>query len=304
MMRAIAESSMKLRFVVVVIAVTLTSFSIVEIRDAPAMAQGSTTAQKEFEDFNPSNFSRSTIIDNEWFPLKPGRRVVYEGFTNEEGRPVPHRLISTVTDLTKVIDGVRTVVIWETDYAVGKLVETEIAFLAQDNDGNVWRLGEYPEEWENGKFVKAPAWIHGRDGARAGISMQAKPRKGTPSYSQGWAPAVSWTDRGVVDQVGQKVCVRLGCYEDVLVIAEFNKEEPDAYQLKYYARGVGNIRTGWRGKGEKVQETLDLVELTQLDAAALAQARAAALKLDQRAYSLSRKAYSGTPPAELMTGAK
>src|SRR5437879_12417537 len=85
--------------------------------------------------------------------------------------------------------------------------------------------------------------------------MPAAPRLGAPSFSQGWAPAVNFTDRGVVDQVGQKTCVPLRCFEDVLVMAEGSKAEgADARQLKYYARGVGRVRVGWRGKGETLQE--------------------------------------------------
>ena len=57
------------------------------------------------------------------------------------------RVVSTVTDLSKWIDGVRTLVIWEKDYTAGKLGESEIAFFAQDKAGNVWLLGEYPEEF-------------------------------------------------------------------------------------------------------------------------------------------------------------
>jgi hypothetical protein len=64
--------------------------------------------------------------------------------------------VTTVTDLSKVIDGVRTLVILETDYTAGQLSEPELAFFAQDNAGNVWLVGEYPEEYENGKFDKAP----------------------------------------------------------------------------------------------------------------------------------------------------
>lgn len=267
-------------------------------------SSGQIPVEKPFEDFHRNSFDRSTNIDNEWFPLKAGRRFVYEGFTIEDDKPVPQRLVSTVTDLTKVIDDVRTVVVWEEEYSAGQLVEAEIAFIAQDNDGNVWRLGEYPEEYEDGKFVAAPTWIHGREDARAGIAMQAKPRLGTPSYAQGWGPAVEWTERGVVDQMGQRVCVRLGCYEDVLVIAETSKQEPDAQQLKYYARGVGNIRVGWRGEGEKARETLELVEVVQLGPEALAEARAKALALEKRAYKFSKKVYRGTRPAERMHGAQ
>ena len=85
-----------------------------------------------------------------------------------------------------------------------------------------------------------------------------------------------------------KNCVPTGCYDDVLVIAETSKSEPNAEQLKYYARGVGNVRVGWRGKGEKLQETLELTGIAKLSPEALAKARAAALDLDQRAYRFSK----------------
>ena len=120
------------------------------------------TAEKKFEDFNPSNVDRSTTIDNEWMPLKPGTRFVYEGTTVEDdGTAVPHRVVINVTDLMKVIGGVLSVVSWDLDYSDGELVEAELAFFAQDKAGNVWRMGEHPEEYEDGKFVAAPAWIHG-----------------------------------------------------------------------------------------------------------------------------------------------
>lgn len=268
------------------------------------MAQKAATPEKEFEDFERKSFERPTNIDNPWFPLKPGMRFVMKGFTTEGGKRVPHRLVTVVTDLTKVIDGVRTVVVWIEDYRAGQLMETELAFYAQDKDGTVWALGEYPEEYEDGKFTKAPAWIHGFEDARAGIAMPATPRVGTPSYSQGWGPAVSWTDRGKVDKMGQKVCVPLRCYDDVLVIAETSKSEPDAEQLKQFARGVGKIKVDWRGEGEKLQEVLELTELTQLSPAALAKARAAALKLEKRAYKISKNVYARTSPSEHAPSAK
>ena len=97
-------------------------------------------------------------------------------------------MVFTVTDLTKLIDGVRTQIIWERDYSGGELVETEIALFAQDVAGNVWHFGEYPEEYEGGRFVKAPAWVGGYEGARVGIMLRADPQPGSPAYSQGFAP--------------------------------------------------------------------------------------------------------------------
>jgi hypothetical protein len=253
--------------------------------------------EKEWEDFDPNNFSNPTNIDNEWFPLKPGMQYTFEGVTEEGGETLPHRVITIVTNLTKVIDGVRTVVIWDQDFSEDKLVETELAFFAQDNDGNVWRLGEYPEVYELGELVENPTWIHGLKGAKAGIIMTADPQVGAPSYSQGWAPAVDFTDRGQVDEMGQETCVPLDCYQDVLVVAEFTKAEIDAFQLKYYAPGVGNVSVGWKG-ADANKEVLELVEVVELSSAELAEVRTQALELEARAYKNSKEVYALTPPAE------
>jgi hypothetical protein len=251
------------------------------------------------EVFERAKFDDPTHIDNRWLPLTPGTQFVYEGsaIVDEEGRQT-RRVVTTVTDLSKVIDGVRTLVILETDYTAGQLSEPELAFFAQDNAGNVWLVGEYPEEYENGKFDKAPAWISGQKGARAGISMLAEPRLGTPDYAQGFAPPpVDFTDRGRVYKTHQKTCTPVECYENVLVTEEFNPDEPGAFQLKYYASGVGNVRVGWRGEKEEEKETLELVELNHLDPEALAKVRKKAMEMDGRAYERS-EVYRETPPAQ------
>jgi len=224
-----------------------------------------------------------------------GAEVV--AMSEAEAEEIPHRIEFTVTDLTKEIAGVRTVVAWVVDYSDGQVVEQEIAFYAQDNDGNVWYLGEHPEEYEDGEFVEAPTWIAGLEDARAGIKMKADPQPGTPSYFQGWAPAVEWTDYGQADQMGQETCVPVDCYEEVLVIAESSLEEEDAYQLKYYARGVGNVQVGWRGE-DATQEELELVEYVQLSPEALAEVRAESLEMEEHAYEVSEDVYGQTPPAE------
>ena len=43
-----------------------------------------------------------------------------------------------------MINGVNAVVVWDRDFQNGELVEEELAFMAQDDAGNVWSLGEYP----------------------------------------------------------------------------------------------------------------------------------------------------------------
>jgi hypothetical protein len=250
------------------------------------------------KDFDPTNFDHSTKVDNEWFPLKPGEHSVFEGSAIDDGQRISRRVVSTVTDLTKEINGVNSMIVWERDYNEGQLVEAELGFFAQDDYGNVWHMGEYPEEYEDGEFDKAPGWLAGLKGATAGIAMRAEPRLKTPSYAQGYAPPpINWMDRGRVYKVGQNTCVPVDCYEDVLVIEEFERNKPGAYQLKYYAPGVDDVRVGWRGPEEEEKEGLDLVKDVGLSPQGLAKARANALEMEKHAYQI-KEYYGKTEPAK------
>jgi hypothetical protein len=284
----------------------LSAITLVGMHLAPGAAQSQSSKASSFvpedrlEKLDVSRFTRPTQITNKWLPMRPGTRFVYDGTTVEdEGKVVPHRLIINITDLVKVIGGVRTLVSYDLDYSEGELDEAELAFYAQDDDGNVWLLGEYPEEYDGRKFVKAPAWIHGVQDARAGIAMKAEPKSGTPSYSQGYGPAVNWTDRGQVLAAGQDVSVGATRYTDVLVIKETSTEEEavDAAQVKYYAAGIGNIKVGWMGVGDKTREVLELTRVEQLDAQELATVRAKALELEKSGYRRSKNVYGRTVPA-------
>ena len=236
-------------------------------------------------DFKRAQFDNSTSITNRWMPLKPGTQRIYEGSAILEGEKSrsARRVVATVTDVGKLIAGVRTLVVLEKDY----------------NAGNVWLLGEYPEEYENGKFADAPAWITGQKGARAGIAMLANPRVGTPDYSQGFAPPpAEFNDRARVYKTGQRTCTPVKCYNKVVVTEEFAPGEPGAFQLKYYAPGVGNVKVGWRGAIEQEKEELALVGLKQLSPQALAKVRKEAIALDKRAYKNSKEVYAKTQPAK------
>ena len=98
-------------------------------------------AEGQYEDFDPNDFAKSTTINNEWYPLKPGMRFTWKGTSvDDEGEVEPHTVVFTVTDLVKEIGGVKTVVCWDQDYVDDELVETELAFFAQDDDGALWSL--------------------------------------------------------------------------------------------------------------------------------------------------------------------
>ena len=246
-------------------------------------------------EFYAASFDDPTTIDNPWFPFSPGMHWVYEGITVDGDERLEHRIEFSVTDLTKEIGGVRARVAWIVDFTEGELAEKEIAFYAQASDGTVWYLGEHPEEFEEGEFVDAPTWIHGIDGAVAGIAMPAEPEIGMPSFSEGWAPEVEFDDRGQITEIIDRLCVLGRCYPGLVVLVESSPAEPDAFQIKYYSRDIGNVAVRWRGSDPSGEE-LDLVTIDKLDDRGLAQIRARALALEAHAYQISQDVYGQTQP--------
>ncbi len=245
--------------------------------------------------WNPGNFRDPTTVTNTWMPLVPGTQFTEEGSSNINGKPTEHKIVFTVTDLVKEIDGVRTLVGWDVDTDKGVLAESELVFFAQDNDGNVWTVGEYPEEYKAGKLTGAPyAWAAGVAGAEAGVQIRSKPAVGAGEYLQGISPSVEFLDCAKDVSTGQHTCVPAGCYDNVLVVDERSPQDPDSgVQRKYYAPHVGYVRV--EAVGDPEGETLVLTTVSPPSAATVAAARAEALKLDGRARQTA--AYKATAPA-------
>jgi hypothetical protein len=248
--------------------------------------------------FDRSAYPAKPLINNQWLTLKPGMQSTTTGKVVSPDGTTTRKVVSTVTGLTKVIDGVKTIAIWDRDYSDGELVESELAFFAQTTKGTVWLFGEYPEEYENGKLVGAPStFISGIDRARAGIAMQADPHRNTPAYVQAYAPSVDFLDCGRVLYKHLRVCVPTGCYNDVMVIDEFNPLDPPSagHQRKFYSAGTGLIKV--TAVGGEDQEFMDLVKIKKLSSTELASVNAQALAIDRRGYTVSPDVYAKTPRA-------
>jgi hypothetical protein len=250
------------------------------------------------------------VIDNQYLPLTPGTQLVLEGRANRTGELLPHTVTLTVTDLIKVIEGVATRVAWDVDENEGEVVEAELAFFAQDDDGNVWNLGEYPEEYEDGSFLGAPnTWIAGLADAEAGIHMPDFRDAGL-TYLQGYAPEIDFLDCAeIVAEHVQECDIPAApgdCFANVLLTHEQSPLDPDGgIQTKYYAPNVGVAKVGALDDPEG--ETLVLVERAQLDQESMAAVRQEALNLDRRAYRVSdvyceTEPIAPNPPAQCATG--
>ncbi|CAI3798498.1 hypothetical protein [Pseudarthrobacter sp. MM222] len=248
-----------------------------------------------------SAFPWDPEIENKWFPLEPGMQFTTTGkVVNTVEKTVTKRtVISTVTGLTKKIDGVNTVVVWDRDISDGELAESELAFFAETKKGTVWLFGEYPEEYENGKLVGAPStFISGIDKAQAGIAMLDHPRPKEPAYPQAYAPSVDFLDCAKVVDRHVDVCVPADCYNNVLVIEESNPLEPRSVaglQHKFYSKKTGLVQV--KPVGGEDQESLDLVKIKKLSDSELKSINEQALALDRRGYTVSRDVYAKTPRA-------
>ena len=269
------------------------------------------------------SFSRPHLIDNPWLPLKPGYQLVLQGQANRGGGPLPHLVIFTVTDLVKRIAGIPCVVVFDQDINEGVLSEAELAFFAQDDNGNLWNTGEYPEEYENGVLIGAEnTWIHGIEWAEAGVNVRADRdyQLGTPGWEQARAPENDFWDCAETfeksrsggpgredrpkehgrDGYGHRPvdkCVPAGCYQDWITVKEWAPLDGcDVLQTKTHAYGVGIVEVGAINDPEG--ETLVLIQANQLAPAQMAEFRARALELDARGY-LINEIYAQTVPAEL-----
>jgi|SRR5215218_4707281 hypothetical protein len=277
-------------------AATILAFTLLYAAGA-SVGQAAVPSCRQIAPFNAGGFTNPTNITNTTFPLVPGSQLTLEGTVDRGGVTVPHRVVFTVTDVTKVINGVRTLVIWDVDSEGPQVIESELAFFAQDDAGNVWNLGEYPEEFLDGVFVGAPSvWLAGIREAQAGIHMAPVPKVSGTFFLQGFAPAIEFEDCARVSGVGRQTTVPFGSFSNVVVTEEKDTFDPaSGLQTKFYAPGVGIVQIG--AINDPLAETLALSNVTQLTGDALEAARVAAVTLDARAYQFS-DIYGQTPPAE------
>jgi hypothetical protein len=250
--------------------------------------------------FDPGHFHAPTEIDNRFLPMAPGTQHVYTGTTSGGA----HQIVSTVTDLTKVVDGVTARVVRETDIQDGQVTEDELTLFAQDDAGNVWNLAEHPELFNaRGKATGAPdTWVSGQRSAQAGIHMLAQPKSRdvrNKPYLQGYSPSIDFLDCARVHSVDRTTTVPVGTFSDVLTTYETSPlEQTTAIQTKAHAPFVGIVRVGAINDPEA--ETLELTSDVTLDPSARSKVDREALQLDDQGRK-TNKVWARTPPARLVS---
>jgi hypothetical protein len=184
---------------------------------------------------NAANFVAA--VDNPYWPLHPGTHFHFEGVRGT----TPQTDDEVVTNRTREILGIKATVVRDIVSEHGRPVERTLDFYAQDEQGNVWYLGEDSFELSHGQFVKASdSWRSGVDGAKPGIIMPADPRPGDRYRQEYYPPGEALDEARVLGHRGP-VTVPYGTFKRALVTSEYSPLEPQTEQKEYVA-GVGEIR--------------------------------------------------------------
>jgi hypothetical protein len=199
---------------------------------------------------NPADFT--TQIDNPYFPLPVGGRWVIR-VTDTEG--LEQNEVITVTDQTKrIADGVEARVVRDVVSEGGKPVEITDDWYAQDTEGNVWYFGENTTEFHNGKRDTSGSFEAGVNGADAGIAMLAHPEAGQTYREEYYAGHAE--DRSRVLALDQQAEVPFGHFGDVLLTEDYTPIEPDVLELKFYAKGIGQVLAQTVSGGSEREELI------------------------------------------------
>ncbi|MFN2617857.1 MAG: hypothetical protein ABR581_12165 [Thermoleophilaceae bacterium] len=238
---------MSFRKTLVLVALTLA------LPAAAGCGGGSSKPARSVSGIDPANFTSK--VDNPWFPLKPGTTYVYVG-RDDKGKPT--RDVEKVTPRTKVIGGVRSVVVDDRVYTTGRLSERTLDYYAQDKQGRVWYLGEDTAELDSkGKVTtREGTWRTGVNHGRGGIFMPASPRPGE-SHRQEYLKDHA-EDVFAVVRLNASIRTPYRSFSQTLLTRETTRLEPGVVSVKYYAKGIGPVAERTL-KGPK--EKLDLISL-------------------------------------------
>ena len=178
--------------------------------------------------------SLATSGENRYFILKPGFQIVLEGGGE--------KVIITVTQEIREVDGYDTRVIEEREWRDGAVIEVSHNFFAIcEETGEVFYFGEEVDMYENGEIVRHDgAWLSGEANAQAGLIMPGAPSVGM-KYYQEIAPDVA-LDRAEVISIDGSLETPAGTFQNVLVTREGSGLNALEEEYKTYAPGIGLIQ--------------------------------------------------------------
>ncbi len=189
------------------------------------------------------------VTPNPYFPLTQGNRWLYEGVFEEDGEEITEQITITVTNRTKLIDGITCLVVRDVVFKNGELVEDTDDWFAQDIDGNLWYCGEEVKDYETyeGDAPQEPEMISddgsfkaGRDGDKAGISLPGVAVIGA-LFRQEMSISNAEDVIEVLSTDADETSPAIVCNSNCLMTRDFSPMDPGVEERKFYLPGVGRI---------------------------------------------------------------
>jgi hypothetical protein len=183
---------------------------------------------------DPSRYSAK--VDHPLMPLSSVRFKLFEGREGSTEIRVKERVLRR----TKKMAGVPVAIVDVREYENDELVEHTLDYYSQRKDGSVFYMGESVDDYKDGKIVgHGGEWLAGKDGAKPGLFLPAKPRVGR-KFEQERAPGVA-EDRSTVVAVGREVTTPAGAFSDCIKTRDFAPLDKQT-EFKFYCRGPGLVR--------------------------------------------------------------
>jgi len=207
---------------------------------APATAWGQEATPVAGGPLDPAAFSGP--VTNPYFPLASVTRKTYEGtFVDAEtGKSVVERVEEQILPDTVTIAGIEATVVEVHEYADGELIEHTLDYYAQNDQGDVYYLGEDVDVYEDGQLAgHEGAWRAGEGDNQAGLFMPAAPTDGMV-FEQEQAPGIA-EDRSTVVATGVEVTVPAGSFAGCIETEDVNPLDGET-EHKIYCPGVGVVQ--------------------------------------------------------------
>src|SRR5262245_11441853 len=206
--------------------------------------------------FDPNSFDTnfsSLTHPNPFFPLGIGDSWTYVSGSEFD--------MVTMTNKTKLIDGVTCLVSHDQVKDGGVVTEDTKDWFAQAKNGDTWYCGEDTAQFEifPGDSPQEPelvgiegAFKAGRNGDLPGILVLANPTVGAvhrqefslnnaEDIAEVLSTTYSFGQSADLDTHVPQALAQLLCHGDCLVTREFSPLEPDGDERKYYAPGIGDF---------------------------------------------------------------
>lgn len=218
----------------------LATLLVLVVLAGPVTGTLSATEPAFTTDFRLRHCTFSSRGQGAYFVLQPGHQLVLAGQENGTARETT----ITVLNQTRRIGRIETRIVEEQHLEDSELVEYSRNYFAVCKQTNsLIYFGEDVDMIEGGVIVGHDgAWLHGVNGARAGLMMPALPLLGA-RYYQEIAPGVA-LDRAEIITLDEVAVTPAGSFTSVLRTRETTPLEPGVVDDKLYAPGIGLIADG------------------------------------------------------------